>query len=187
MSVILQVGIATVPVQLSTPSVTLTFPVGVPAPGATGATVKFTVTACPTFDGSGLSEVIVVVVLAGLTVCEFVAEVLPLKLESPLYAPVIEYVPVLGKAILHEPSPATNVTTQELVPPSETVAEPMMVVGATTAPGATAATVTLKVTVCPVTEGSGLSEVMVVVVSALFTVWDAEAEAGLALKLVSPA
>ena len=78
-------------------------------------------------------------------------------------------------------------TIQELVPPSETETVLVIVVGATAAPGATAATVTLKVTVCPVTEGSGLSEVIVVVVSALFTVWDAEAEAGLALKLVSPA
>ena len=83
-SVMLQVPAATVPVQLSTPSLTVTLPVGVPAPGAAGATVKFTATTCPTFDGSGLSDVMVVVVLAGLTVCEFAAEVLPLKLASPL-------------------------------------------------------------------------------------------------------
>jgi hypothetical protein len=131
--------------------------------------------------------VIVVVVSAGLTVCEFVAEVLPLKLASPPYAPVIEYDPALGKAIVQEPAPAVSVTLHVFVPPSETVTVPVIVVGATAAPGATAATVTLKVTVWPVTEGSGLSEVMVVVVSALFTVWDTDAEAGLALKLVSPA
>jgi len=32
-------------------------------------------------------------------VCEFTAEALPLKLESPPYVPVIEYGPALGKAI----------------------------------------------------------------------------------------
>ena len=179
----MQVPVATVPVQTSTPSVTLTFPVGVPAP----ATVKFTVTACPALDGSGLSEVIEVDVFVLLTVCEFAAEVLALKLESPPYVPVIEYDPAPGKAIVQEPAPAVNVAIQELVPPSETVTEPAIVVGVTTTPGTTAATVTLKVTVCPMLEGSGLSDVMVVVVLALFTVWEAEPEAGLALKLVSPA
>src|SRR5512143_1706198 len=99
----LQVPAVTVPVQLSTPSLTVTLPVGVPAPGATGATVKFTVTACPTLDGSGLSDVIVVVVSAGLTECEFAAEVLPLKLESPPYIPVMEKDPALGNAIVQEP------------------------------------------------------------------------------------
>ena len=72
--------------------------------------------------------------------------------------------------MVQEPAPAVSVAIQVFVPPSETVTVPMIVVGATTAPGATAATVTLKVTVWLDTEGSGISEVMVVVVSALFTV-----------------
>src|SRR5512143_1944563 len=100
--------------------------------------------------------------------------------------PVIEYDPGLAKVIAQEPAPAGSAAQEVLVPPSDTVTVPVLVVGATAAPGATAATVTVKVTVWPVTEGSGLSEVMVVMVSALFTTWDAEAEAGLALKLVSP-
>jgi len=56
-------------VQVSTPPliVTTTFPVGVPLPGAFAVTVKLTVTLCPVTEGSGLSDVIVVVVLAGLT------------------------------------------------------------------------------------------------------------------------
>ena len=170
LSVMIQVPAATVSEQLFTPSLTVTLPVGVPAPGATGTTVKFTVTGCPTFDGSGLSDVMVVVVSAGLTVCEFAAEVLPLKLASPPYAPVIEYDPTLAKAIVQEPAPALSVALQLFVPPSETSTVPVIVVGVTAAPGATAATLTLKVTVCPVTEGSGLSDVIVVVVSALFTV-----------------
>ena len=110
-----------------------------------------------------------------------------MKLEAPPYVPVIEYDPASGKAIVQDPAPAVNVTTQELAPPSETVTEPVIVVAATAAPGAVAVTVTLKVTVCPMLEGSGLSDVMVVVVLALFTIWEAEPEAGLALKLVSPA
>ncbi len=58
-------------------------PVGVPAPGAVTVTEKATVTAWPTTDGSGVSLVIVVVVLALSTVCDAAAEVLPLKLASP--------------------------------------------------------------------------------------------------------
>ena len=51
-------------VQLSVPLLTVTVPVGVPAPGATGLTLYLKVTLCPTTDGSGSSSVIVVVVLA---------------------------------------------------------------------------------------------------------------------------
>src|SRR5215212_4153196 len=58
----LQLPPATVPVQLSTPSLTWTLPVGVPPP--VGTTVKSTDTACPPADGSGSSDVIVVVVSA---------------------------------------------------------------------------------------------------------------------------
>lgn len=49
--------------------------------------------------------------------------------------------------MVQEPVPAVSVAIQVFVPPSETVTEPVIVVGATAAPGATAATVTLKVTV----------------------------------------
>src|ERR1051325_4976671 len=52
------------------PSLTVTLPVsGAPSePGALTATVQVTVTGCPTTDGSGRSELIVVVVLALPTV-----------------------------------------------------------------------------------------------------------------------
>ncbi|WP_245170964.1 hypothetical protein, partial [Streptomyces decoyicus] len=39
----------------------VTVPVGVPAPGETGATVALKVTDCPTTDGSGVDETVVVV------------------------------------------------------------------------------------------------------------------------------
>jgi hypothetical protein len=70
------------PVQLSTPSVTVTVPAGVPDDEAT---VKLTEIDSPTFDGFGPWSAIVVVVLAGggaLTVCASVS-VLPLKLALP--------------------------------------------------------------------------------------------------------
>ena len=52
-----------VSVTVVTPSVAtnVTVPVGVPAPGATGATVAVKVTGCPTTDGSGDEETVVVV------------------------------------------------------------------------------------------------------------------------------
>ncbi len=91
MNVIEHVAVATLAEQLSPrPSLTLTFPVGVPLPGATAATVKLMVTACPTTDGSGLSLVMVVVVEAWFTVCDNVEDVPPVKLVSASYVAVIE-------------------------------------------------------------------------------------------------
>ena len=50
------------------PDITVTFPVRVPAPGPTAATVKATVTVAPDNEASGASLVMVVVVLAGFCV-----------------------------------------------------------------------------------------------------------------------
>ena len=61
-----QVPAATLAWQLTDPSLTVTVPVGVPLPGAAATTEKATVIAWPTRDGSGRSELIVVVVPAGL-------------------------------------------------------------------------------------------------------------------------
>jgi hypothetical protein len=61
-------------VHESVPSPTVTFPVGVPPPGAAAATLYWTVTAWPRFDGSGASPMIVVVVSARLTWCETTAD-----------------------------------------------------------------------------------------------------------------
>ncbi|MGW8969766.1 hypothetical protein [Streptomyces platensis] len=60
----------------------VTVPVGVPAPGATGATVAVNVTDWPTTDGSG-EDVTVVVVAAWPTVWVSVPTE-ELKLASPL-------------------------------------------------------------------------------------------------------
>ena len=63
-------GKVTVQVCASGEELTVTVPVGVPAP--CGATVTVTVTGWPVLAGDGVTEVIVVVVLA----CEIVAMVL---------------------------------------------------------------------------------------------------------------
>jgi len=62
------------------PSLTLTVPVGVPAPGATGATLKVTVTGWPAAAGFGLIEETVVVVVALFTFCTTAPEALAAKL-----------------------------------------------------------------------------------------------------------
>jgi len=64
----LQLPTATVALQLSAPSLTVTVPAGVPLPGALAVTWKVKLTAWPTADGSGVFAVIVVVVAAAFTV-----------------------------------------------------------------------------------------------------------------------
>ena len=76
----LQVPAATVPTQESTPSETVTLPVGVPV---ADVTVKLTVTAWPITDGSGRSLVMVVVVVVLLTGWATPAEALPAKFVLP--------------------------------------------------------------------------------------------------------
>src|SRR5208283_5213389 len=74
------------------PSMNVAVPVGVPPPGETGLTVAVKVTAWPATDGLR-EETTLVVVLACLTVWVRAAEVLVMKLLSPLYTPVIEFEP----------------------------------------------------------------------------------------------
>ena len=71
------------------PSLKVTVPVGVPLPGAAGATVAVKVTPCPNTDGFA-DEITTVVVLAMLTVCVSVLDVLAAKLLLPPYVTVIE-------------------------------------------------------------------------------------------------
>src|SRR5260370_11887195 len=65
------------------PSLKVTFPVGVPAPGATTLTIVLDVIACPKTEGLA-EEVSETAVVAGLIACvRTVAGLLPVKLESP--------------------------------------------------------------------------------------------------------
>src|SRR5437867_2951274 len=70
------------------PSRKVRVPVGVPAPGATAATVAVKVTDWPRPDGLS-EEVTAVVLLAWLIVCVKVADVRGLKVVSPLYVTVM--------------------------------------------------------------------------------------------------
>jgi hypothetical protein len=71
------------------PSLKVTVPVGVPLPGAAGATVAVKVTPCPNAEGFP-DEITAVVVLALFTVCVSVLDVLAAKLLLPAKAAVIE-------------------------------------------------------------------------------------------------
>jgi hypothetical protein len=81
----LQLVAGSVIVQLCEPSLTVIVPPGIPAPGEVMETLAATLYACPTTVGvpSAAAFVIAVVVLALLTVCEAVPELVP-KLASPL-------------------------------------------------------------------------------------------------------
>src|SRR5207247_8856464 len=74
------------------PSVNVTVPVGLPAPGAAARTVAVRVTAWPTIDGL-TSATTAVVVAAWPTTWFKVNEVLPTKTVSPPYEAVMEWEP----------------------------------------------------------------------------------------------
>jgi len=78
-----QVAVATAAEQTSPlPSSTVTVPLGVPLPGGATRTVKTTATICPTTEGSGVWDVMAVVLAFVLTVCGLESE-LPAKFASP--------------------------------------------------------------------------------------------------------
>ena len=109
-----------VAVQLADPSVTATFPVGV---SYDPLTVTPTVYARFTTLGSGLSLVIVVVLVALFTVCDVVPDEL-LYVLFPPYVAVKVFVPVVVDVNEHDPLPPDNVTVQ-LEDPSPTVTVPV--------------------------------------------------------------
>src|SRR5437773_37093 len=79
---------ATVP-KIAAPSLNVTFPVEVPAPGAVAVTVLVNVTDCPKTDGF-TDEASELPVAAWLTICVTVPDVLAVKFVSALYVAVIE-------------------------------------------------------------------------------------------------
>jgi hypothetical protein len=138
--------------------------------------VYWTVTTSPMWDGSGESDVIDVVVSAWLTVCDSVADTLPLKFESPAYVAVNDFAPALVNVMSHWP--AATVAVHDKVP-SLTVTFPVGV-------PPNDVTVYCTVTDSPTTEESGESDVIDVVVSHLSTVCGSVADT-LPLKSESPA
>ncbi len=65
------------------PSIKLTLPVGVPAPGDWAETVAVTVTDCPNADGLAEEAMLVVVAAWVMFCCRLVVVVVPLKFVSP--------------------------------------------------------------------------------------------------------
>src|SRR6266516_4415702 len=161
------------------PSRKFTVPAGLPAPGGTTVTVAVNVTLDPATDGFE-EEVTVVVVLALLTVWVSTALVLVLKFASPPYDAVIEGDPTANVEVVNVAVPPDRVPVPSVVAPSRKVTVPLGL----PAPGATGATVAVKVTLCPKTDGLA-DEATVVVVLALLTVCVKTALV-LVLKLVSP-
>ena len=159
-------------------------PVGVPAPGATAATVAVNVTFCPGVDGLA-DEVTAVVVLALFTTWSVAsAPLLLLKLALPLYVAVTVYgLPVtVSVEVLACAVPPLKLTGAPRLDPS--MRNWTVPVGVPD-PGDTAATVAVKVTFCPKTDGLA-DEVTPVVVFALFTVWPPASVPSLLLKLPLP-
>jgi hypothetical protein len=123
---------------------------------------------CPKTDGF-VPDATEVVEVAPFTVCVSVP-VLDVKLVSPEYAPLRLCVPSANVAFVQVPVPPLSMTVHTAAPP---LLESVMVtvpVGVP-APGETAATVAVKVTVCPKVEGFE-TDVSVVEDEAWFTVCD---------------
>jgi hypothetical protein len=143
---VLVVNVAIPPDNVPVPNVTVpsrnvTVPEGLPAPGATTVTVAVKVTLCPTIDGFR-DEVMLVVVLALLTAEVNTPLVLPLKFVSPAYEAVIEWDPTASALVVNVAVPPDNVPVPSVTVPSRNVTVP----DGLPAPGATTATVAVKVT-----------------------------------------
>jgi hypothetical protein len=136
---IAQLPARTVPVQVSpTPSLTVTLPIGLPRPGATGETLNLTVTGCLTTEGLGVLAVIAVVLLPfaripvpdSVMLCGLPAA-LSVMVTEPARAPI---------AVVSEPMPLLVSVTlwEELVVPTGSLPKVMLLAERVT-PGAAAA------------------------------------------------
>src|SRR5438874_1051913 len=130
------------------PSWKVTFPAGVPAPGLLAVTVAVKVTDCLNTDG--LTEELADVVVPYFTVCVSLEEVLPLKFASSPYDALIEWEPTASVLVTNVAWPEPfSVPVPRVLEPSLKVTVPVGV----PAPGLFAATVAVKVTGCPNTDG----------------------------------
>src|SRR2546427_218843 len=94
-----------------------TVPVAVPDPGATALTVAVKVADWPTTVG--FAEAVSAVVVSGLfAVCVTAAEVLVLKLPSPLYTAVIEWAAAASAVVVKAAWPPLRVLVASAVVPS---------------------------------------------------------------------
>ena len=116
------------------------------------------VTDCPGVAGLGAA---VRVVAEFVTISLSAAEVLAAKLVSVPYTAVMLWVAALSVEVLNVAVPPLRVPVPKVVEPSRKVTTPVGV----PAPGATAATVAVKVSNCPITAGLAVT-VRVVLVAA---------------------
>jgi hypothetical protein len=153
------------------PSWNTTDPVGCPDPGAVTTTLAVYVTVWPVLAGvrSEATEVAVEALPTTWVSADVVVEVA--KLPSPEYTAVrLRFPPAALKAVTQVATPALKVwlpPVQAIVPPPSLKAT--VPVGLP-APGATTATVAVRVTLCPVTDGL-VPDSRDVVVSALSITW----------------
>src|SRR5437868_6606986 len=98
--------------MLTPPSINVTVPDGVPEPGVPALTVAVNVTGCPSIDG--FAELVTVVRVddnvARLTVWLRAAEVLAVKLASPLKTAVTRSVPAGSELVVREATAAVKRT-----------------------------------------------------------------------------
>lgn len=161
------------------PSLKVTVPVGVPVAGAVAETVAVNVTDWP--DTDGFAELTATVVLPPLfTVWLRVEDVLVAKLVEPPYEALIEWLPTARADVENTAEPELRDAVPSVFAPSLNVTVPVGV----PEPGATAATVAVKLTGWPKTDGFA-EETIAVVVPAVFTTW-LRVDDVLALKLLEP-
>ena len=108
----------------------------------------------------------VVAVLPLFTVCPTPAEVLALKLASPLYVAVTVLLPAVVEVSEQDPPAELRVTVQVADPSLTVTVSPL---GVVPAPGRLIVTLTVTEYACPATVAVERSFVMVVVVLALLT------------------
>ena len=108
------------------PSLNVTVPDGVPDPGAVAVTVEVNVTDAPVAEGFN-DETTEVLVAALFTTCDSAGDdVLPLKLESPLYCAVIECVPAVSVLDCNVATAAESVIVEPIcVVPSKNFTVPL--------------------------------------------------------------
>ena len=113
--------------SVEVPSWNVTVPVGVPAPGATALTVAVNVTDWPAAEGF-CEEITAVAEPAWLTVWVIDADVLEVKLLSPLYAAVITWLPTPSELVESVALPVlSRVRVPRLIAPSLKVTVPVAV------------------------------------------------------------
>ena len=177
-------AIVTPDASVAFPSVKLSVPVGVPAPGGAALTVAVKTTAWPCSDGLG-DEATATVLEATLTCCgaDESSPMLVWKLPSPEYEAVIVWLPTASAVVLNVATPpASSTLDTSVVLPSVKLIDPVGMPPA----GAVGLTTAVKVVVCPKNDGPGDDVTAMLVPAGFTTCGTAESSSELGRKLPSP-